>query len=50
MTQAVAPGRERARRWTVLRQAARTRLGPLGVVVMIAAIAVALLRAADLAL
>jgi peptide/nickel transport system permease protein len=36
------PGRERARRWTVLRQAARTRLGPLGVVVMIVAIAVAL--------
>jgi peptide/nickel transport system permease protein len=35
-------GRERARRWTVLRQAARTRLGPLGVVVMIVAIAVAL--------
>jgi peptide/nickel transport system permease protein len=35
-------GRERARRWIVLRQAARTRLGPLGVVVMIVAIAVAL--------
>ena len=35
-------GRERARRWTVLRQAARTRLGPLGVVVMIVAISVAL--------
>ena len=35
-------GRERARRWTVLRQAARTRLGPLGVVVMLLAIAVAL--------
>ena len=35
-------GRERARRWTVLRHAARTRLGPLGVVVMIVAIAVAL--------
>jgi peptide/nickel transport system permease protein len=36
------PGRERARRWTVLRQAARTRLGPLGVVVMLVAIVVAL--------
>ena len=35
-------GRERARRWTVLRQAARTRLGPLGVVVMIVAIMAAL--------
>jgi peptide/nickel transport system permease protein len=35
-------GRKRARRWTVLRHAARTRLGPLGVVVMIVAIAVAL--------
>lgn len=35
-------GRERARRWTVLRQAARTRLGPLGVVVMLVAIVVAL--------
>jgi peptide/nickel transport system permease protein len=43
MTQPSLEGRERARRWTVLRQAARTRLGPLGVVVMIAAIAVALL-------
>ena len=43
MTQPSPQGRERARRWTVLRQAARTRLGPLGVVVMIAAIAVALL-------
>src|SRR5512144_2914932 len=37
------PRRERARRWAVLRQAARTRLGPLGVVVMLAAVAVALL-------
>ena len=36
------PGRERARRWTVLRQAARTRLGPLGVVVMLVALVVAL--------
>jgi peptide/nickel transport system permease protein len=34
-------GRERARRWRLLRQAARTRLGPLGVVVMLIAIAVA---------
>jgi len=34
-------GRERARRWRLLRQAARTRLGPLGVVVMLLAIAVA---------
>ena len=42
MTRASLRGRERARRWTVLRQAARTRLGPLGVVVMIVAIAVAL--------
>jgi peptide/nickel transport system permease protein len=42
MTRASREGRERARRWTVLRQAARTRLGPLGVVVMIVAIAVAL--------
>jgi peptide/nickel transport system permease protein len=42
MTQPSPQGRERARRWTVLRQAARTRLGPLGVVVMIVAIAVAL--------
>lgn len=33
----------RGRRWAVLRQAARTRLGPLGVVVMLAALAVALL-------
>ena len=43
MTRPSPQERERARRWTVLRQAARTRLGPLGVVVMIAAIAVALL-------
>jgi len=43
MTRPSPRGRERARRWTVLRQAARTRLGPLGVAVMIAAIAVALL-------
>jgi peptide/nickel transport system permease protein len=42
MTQPSPQGQERARRWTVLRQAARTRLGPLGVVVMIVAIAVAL--------
>jgi peptide/nickel transport system permease protein len=42
MTRASLRGRKRARRWTVLRQAARTRLGPLGVVVMIVAIAVAL--------
>jgi len=43
MTRQSPEGRERARRWIVLRQAARTRLGPLGVVVMIVAIAVALL-------
>ena len=42
MTRPRIQGQERARRWTVLRQAARTRLGPLGVVVMIAAIAAAL--------
>ena len=42
MTRPSPQERERARRWTVLRQAARTRLGPLGVVVMIVAIAVAL--------
>src|SRR5206468_2526654 len=42
MTRPSREGRERARRWTVLRQAARTRLGPLGVVVMIVAITVAL--------
>ncbi len=42
MTRPPLQGQERARRWTVLRQAARTRLGPLGVVVMIVAIAVAL--------
>ncbi len=34
-------GREGARRWRLLRHAARTRLGPLGVVVMLIAIAVA---------
>jgi peptide/nickel transport system permease protein len=33
----------RGRRWAVLRQAARTRLGPLGVVVMLIAVVVALL-------
>ena len=33
----------RGRRWAVLRQAARTRMGPLGVVVMLIAIAAALL-------
>src|SRR5512132_1044176 len=38
-----SPSREdRARRWTVLRQAARTRLGPLGVVVMLVALGVAI--------
>src|SRR6266705_2329815 len=42
MARASLPGRERARRWTVLRQAARTRLGPLGVVVMLLAIVAAL--------
>jgi peptide/nickel transport system permease protein len=42
MARASLLGRERARRWTVLRQAARTRLGPLGVVVMLLAIVVAL--------
>jgi peptide/nickel transport system permease protein len=42
LAQRSLPGRERARRWTVLRQAARTRLGPLGVVVMLVAIVVAL--------
>jgi peptide/nickel transport system permease protein len=36
----------RGRRWAVLRQAARTRLGPLGVVVMLIAIMVALLAPA----
>jgi len=35
--------RARGRRWAVLRQAARTRLGPLGVVVMLVALAVAFL-------
>ena len=39
----VSPVSVRRRRWAVLRQAARTRLGPLGVVVMLVAIAVALL-------
>src|SRR5215470_3804651 len=33
----------RARRWEILRQAARTRLGPLGVLVMLLAMTVALL-------
>ena len=42
MARASLLGRERARRWTVLRQVARTRLGPLGVVVMLLAIVVAL--------
>jgi len=42
MARASLLGRERARRWTVLRQAARTRLGPLGVVVMLLAIVAAL--------
>ncbi|HTY80015.1 MAG TPA: ABC transporter permease [Candidatus Bathyarchaeia archaeon] len=41
-----SPPRVRGRRWTVLRQAARTRLGPLGVVVTLATIAVALLAPA----
>lgn len=44
---AVSPARAirpaRGRRWAVLRQAARTRLGPLGVVVMLIAVVVALL-------
>src|SRR5437773_1828863 len=43
MTRPSREGRERARRWTVLRQAARTRLGPLGVVAVIVAVTVALL-------
>src|SRR5215470_7018411 len=33
----------RGRRWEILRQAARTRLGPLGVLVMLLAVTVALL-------
>jgi peptide/nickel transport system permease protein len=43
MAQASAIRRARGRRWGVLRQAARTRLGPLGVVVMLVAVSVALL-------
>ena len=45
---AVLPSRAltRGRRWAVLRQAARTRLGPLGAVVTLVAIAVALLAPA----
>ena len=43
MAQPSAIRRARGRRWAVLRQAARTRLGPLGVVVMLVAVSVALL-------
>jgi hypothetical protein len=43
MSQPSAIRHARGRRWEVLRQAARTRLGPLGVVVMLIAVMVALL-------
>src|SRR5215468_3102032 len=45
-TPLASPAPVRGRRWAVLRQAARTRLGPLGVVVMLLAIVVAALAPA----